>query len=323
MKKSSPFKLIILILALIFNSMLIKSMHQDQLVINTDRATQSKMPIASFHKFWADIQWMLMIQHMGSMDMITEKSSLELAEEANHIIDLDPGFYKVYEISALMLSSSQPDLSIDILRRGQNGFQTKNRWKLYSLAGNIRQQEIFFKPKENNMDKLREVIGFYREALTKPGVISILERTYIKTLAHVRTGNRRSENYVAELEEWDKHLAQKNHNHDFDGGQYNGMYDSIPEDTKKELLSLVQKIKQYEPDDLKGKVISKKIITSLFKNLHVCKKCYHQYTRGDKFCSHCSRALRVFGVCKSSGCGKVIRGGRFCEHCGTRVNSKK
>ena len=73
MKKSLIIKVVILILAVVLNVYTIRTMHTEQLEINTDRQKISKLPLASFHKFWADVKWMLYIQYMGSIYLTTEK----------------------------------------------------------------------------------------------------------------------------------------------------------------------------------------------------------------------------------------------------------
>ena len=92
MNKSNIIKVLIFILAVGLNVKTIQSIHKDQKEINADRELVSKMPMASFHKFWADVKWMLYIQYMGSIDLTTEKNSKDLFEEAKSILDLDPGF---------------------------------------------------------------------------------------------------------------------------------------------------------------------------------------------------------------------------------------
>jgi len=324
MKKSNIIKVIILLLALGLNVKTLKSLHAEQVVINADRPKISKLPLASFHKFWADIQWMLMIQHMGSIDLTTEQNSKELYSEANTIIDLDPGFYKAYEISSLMLSAKKPQFAINLLKRGQASVHTTNDWRLYSMAGNIRQQEIFFNKGPDNLTKLRESIEFYREALNKPGVISVLEKSFIKSLAQERFESKGDKLLISELQEWFKHLSQSNYmNGEGEHGNSTEGYMSVSEEVKSELLSLIQKIKQEHPNDSKGRAISDKVIKALFKDIHICFRCFHEYHKGDKYCNECSKPVKIFGVCSSPDCAKVIRGHKFCEHCGKHVVKPK
>ena len=323
MKKSDIIKLLILILAIVLNTKTIKSMHVDQATISPDRALIAGTPVASFHKFWADVKWMLFIQHMGSIDLTTEKNSKDLYEEAKGILDLDPGFYKVYELSSLMLSAKTPDYAIDLLEKGQKTRQNQNDWRLFSMAGNIRHQETFFNRKVNKLEKIREAIRFYREALKKPGVMPILEKTYIKTRAQEVHLSKDIPKVIAELQEWHKYVNNKMAGSEYGMEGEGEMFLSLEDRTKSDILSLIQRIKREHKDNLDGKKTSQKMLSSLFKGVHVCNNCYHQYAAGHKFCTSCQSAVKVFGICPNRQCGKVHSHGKFCAHCGTNVTSKK
>ncbi|MCM8536640.1 MAG: zinc ribbon domain-containing protein [Lentisphaeraceae bacterium] len=325
MKKSDIIKLLILIIAVSLNVKTMKSMHANQAEINPDRAKISGKPVASFHKFWADVKWMMFIQHMGSIDLTTESNSKDLYQEAKDILDLDPGFYKVYELSALMLSAKTPDLAIDLLKRGQETHQNKNDWRLYSMAGNIRHQETFFNKKVNKREKLREAIGFYRLALKKPGVMPVLEKTYIKTRAQeAHEANNDVPLVIAELLEWDKYVNTKMAGSEYGmEGEGGDMFLSLEENTKKDILSLIQRVKREHQNNLAGKKTSKAMLASLFKGIHTCNSCYNEYGAGHKFCTDCSKPVKVYGICPNSQCRKTHSNGKFCEHCGTNVKPKK
>ena len=342
MNKSSIIKLLILIISLGLNVQIIRSIHAEQATINTDRASISKMPLASFHKFWADVKWMLYIQHMGSIDLTTEKNSKDLFDEAKGILGLDPGFYKVYEISALMLSAKTPGYAIELLEKGQKTQKNKDDWRLWSMAGNIRHQETFFNKKVDRMEKLRSAVYYYGEALKRPGVMPVLEKTYIKTraqLSHevskkkvkeatpeqIQKGEVKEINLlVAELEEWHKYLNDKTNSPEF-GMEGESMMLSVDEDTKSDILSLIQRIRNNPKtrDNKLGKEISQKLLTSMFQNLHVCTRCYTTYQAGDKFCGNCANSVKIFGVCHNPECRKVHRGGKFCQYCGTSTKAPK
>ena len=324
MKKTDIVKALILILAVVLNVKTIKSMHSDQVKISPDRAKISGKPVASFHKFWADVKWMLFIQHMGSIDLTTEKNSKDLYQEAKDILDLDPGFYKVYELSALMLSAKTPDLAIDLLKKGQETHQNMNDWRLFSMAGNIRHQETFFNKKVDKKEKLREAIGFYRLALKKPGVMPVLEKTYIKTRAQYEfEGNDKRPLIIAELTEWSKYVTNKMAGSEYGMEGDGDMMMSLEENTKGDILSIIQQVKRQHPNDLEGKKTSQKMLNSLFKGIHVCGKCYNEYAAGHKFCTECRNPVKVFGICPNRQCGKVHSNGKFCEHCGTNVRPPK
>ena len=324
MNKSNIIKVLIFILALGLNVKTIQSIHTEQLAINQDRAKVSKLPMASFHKFWADVKWMLYIQYMGSIDLTTEKNSKDLYEEAKSILELDPGFYKVYEISALMLSAKTPDYAVDLLTMGQDTQQNKDDWRLYQLAGNIRHQETFFNKKANRLEKIQDAIGFYREALKKPGVMPVLEKTYIKIKAQEKFEQDKNINLlVAELQEWDKYINEKSLSPEYGMEAEGDMMLSVDEDTKGNILSIIQRIKREVPEDLTGKGTSQKLLKSIFRDIKVCGNCYIQYKAGEKFCTSCSNPVKVFGICPSAQCGKVHRGGKFCQHCGTVVQKGK
>lgn len=324
MKKSTIIKVLIFLLAVGLNVKTIRSIHAEQAAVNTDRARVSKMPMASFHKFWADVKWMLYIQYMGSIDLTTEKNSKDLFEEAKSILDLDPGFYKVYEISALMLSAKTPDYAVELLERGQKTQQNKDDWRLYQLAGNIRHQETFFNKKANRLKKISEAIGFYRLALTKPGVMPVLEKTYIKIKAQEKYEQDKNTNLlVAELQEWDKYINEKALSPGYGMEGEGDMMLSVDEDTKANILSLIQRIKREVPEDITGKGTSQKLLKSIFQDIKTCGNCYVKYEAGDNFCTNCSNPVKPYGICPNVECGKVHRGGKFCQHCRSSLQIAK
>ena len=324
MGKSAVIKILIFLLAVGLNVKTIKSLHSEQAEISTDRVKISKLPMASFHKFWADVKWMLYIQYMGSIDLTTDKNSKDLYEEAKSILELDPGFYKVYEISALMLSAKTPDYAVELLKLGQSTQENKDDWRLYQLAGNIRHQETFFNKKANRLEKIQDAIGFYREALKKPGVMPVLEQTYIKIKAQEKYEQDKNTNLlVAELQEWDKYINEKALSPEYGMEGEGDMMLSVDEDTKGNILALIQKIKKEAPEDLTGKKTSSKLLKSIFRDIKVCGNCYVQYKAGEKFCTSCSNPVKVFGICANAQCGKVYRGGKFCEHCGQGIKKPK
>ena len=321
MKRTDVIKALILILAIILNSKTIKSMHIDQTKINPDKTMVINKPIASFHKFWADIKWMLFIQHIGSIDLTTDKNSKDLHQKAKDIVELDPGFYKVYELSSLMLSTKAPDLAVDLLKIGQKTHQNKNDWRLFSMAGNIRHQETFFNRNVDKKEKLREAIGFYRLALKKPGVMPVLEKTYIKTRAQFEfERNNERPMPIAELIEWNKYLTNKIVRSEL-GMKGDDIIINLEDSTKADILSLIQQVKREFPDNFEGKKTSQQMLNSIFHGIHVCGKCYNEYSAGHKFCIECRNPVKVFGVCPNRQCGKVHSNGKFCEHCGTKLRA--
>lgn len=263
---------------------------------------------------------MLFIQYMGSIDLTTEQNSEDLYQEASSILDLDPGFYKVYELSSLMLSAKTPERAIELLERGQKTHKNKNDWRLFSMAGNIRHQETFFNKNVNKKEKLRDAIRFYREALKLPGVMPVLEKTYIKTRAQeVHETDPNKPLIIAKLVEWQKHISQKSVGAEYGADMEDESFVTIDENTKREILGIIQRIKTEHKDDLEGKETSQKLLQSIFKDIKVCQHCYVEFSAGHKFCVSCSKAVKTYGVCPNKQCGKVHSNGKFCEHCGTKL----
>ena len=103
---------------------------------------------------------------------------------------------------------------------------------------------------------------------------------------------------MAELEEWHKYLNDKTNSPEF-GMEGESMMLSVDEDTKSDILSLIQRIRNNPKtrDNKLGKEISQKLLTSMFQNLHVCNRCYTTYQAGDKFwrnmCQQCQDIWRL------------------------------
>ena len=340
MKKSFVIKIIILIAAVLLNIQTIKSLHVEQAKINSDRQTMSQLPLASFHKFWADIKWMLFIQYMGSIDLTTDKNSETMHNDVIEIVSLDPSFYKVYEISSNMLSSRTPDLAINILEKGHAGQKTKKDARLFTLAGNIRYNETFFNKKVNKLEKIRAAIEYFKQALKLSNASPILTKTYIKIKARFRvenskhaiknatpeeinSGNMKEDNImIAELNEWFMYINELSamegveNMQDMQGIDPMSMTD---QKTKNTMLSLIQMIRNdvSTRDDKKGKKLSQQLLQSMFKGIHICGGCYKQYSAGHKFCTACQKSVHIFGVCHNANCRQIHSNGKFCEFCGT------
>ncbi len=321
MKKSSIVKTLILILAVVLNVMVMRSLHVEQLKINKDRATMSKLPLASFHKFWADVKWILYIQKLGSIELSTENNSRDFYNDAMSIVSLDPSFYKVYEISSLMLSSKTPDLAIDLLRKGQTTQKLSNDWRLFSMAGNIcQQQTILSKLTDKNINLISDAIGYYREAMKRENFNTTIRKSYMKLRAqevHFKDNNKNI--IVAELKEWEKFVNENFLSEEMGATVGGELAYALDDDSERDILSLIQQIKRDAPEDLEGKKLIDNMIKSILKDLNTCRNCYAVYHPGDKFCSNCSGPVKIVGVCVNTNCGKVNRGGNFCEFCGTKV----
>jgi hypothetical protein len=343
MKKSFVIKIIILIAAVLLNIQTIKSLHAEQAKINTDRQTMSQLPLASFHKFWADIKWMLFIQYMGSIDLTTDKNSETMYNDVVDIVSLDPSFYKVYEISSHMLSSRTPDLAINILEKGQAGQKTKKDPRLFTLAGNIRYNETFFNKEVNKLEKIRAAIEYFKQALKLPNASPILTKTYIKIKARfrvekskqaikdatpedIKAGNMKEANImIAELNEWFMYINELSAMEGMENIEgMEGMEGIDPmtmtdQKTKDTMLTLIQMIRNdvSTRDDKEGKKLSQQLLQSMFKGIHICGSCYKTYSAGHKFCTACQKSVHIFGVCHNANCRQIHSNGKFCEFCGT------
>ena len=91
----------------------------------------------------------------------------------------------------------------------------------------------------------------------------------------------------------------------------------------REVRSQASKATGKEKQDMEAKAGEIEIIvTSLSPSAHVCKYCFAGYQAGDKFCPHCGKDVKVFGVCRT--CKTVLESGKkFCTQCGTSVSKPK
>ena len=116
MGKSTIIKILIFILAIGLNVKTIQSLQSEQASINADRAKMSKLPMASFHKFWADVKWMLYIQYMGSIDLTdVDKGAMLLTFSKVGITQSD---FRIFAFMCLTITSFFSAIIISNIRHG-------------------------------------------------------------------------------------------------------------------------------------------------------------------------------------------------------------
>ena len=203
MKKPGILSIIILIVAILLNSFIagkLKEMQYNE--INKDRKHISKTPMASFHKFWADIQWIIFIQFAGGIDRTTDKNAKELNEMAKNVIGNDPCFYKAYDMGALMISYKAPDDAVKLLDKAQETDLLSKDWRIPARAGSIRQLQSW-RNKENNEKLIVDTYTYFEKALQCPNVKNYILTSYIRTKAsHAQQKDSELPPQIAELETW-------------------------------------------------------------------------------------------------------------------------
>ena len=76
--KRLPIYIIVMIVAFLAASFLSAKLNKDQLKFAPEKANLSGTPIAGFHKFASDVQWMRLVNYLGSLQTVDESNVEEL-----------------------------------------------------------------------------------------------------------------------------------------------------------------------------------------------------------------------------------------------------
>ena len=107
--------IIAFVLSVLVSGFIAGDLRERQEKIAQTRDKVSNFPLAGFHKFAADIEWMRFIQYCGSIDNVNSENAPEIERRIQRIISLDPDFGRIYYEGALILSVKAPDMALEIL----------------------------------------------------------------------------------------------------------------------------------------------------------------------------------------------------------------
>lgn len=287
-------------------------LRQKEMQIASTRGAVSTMPIAGFHKFAADIHWMLFIQYGGSHDVTPETAS-EFHRRIMRIIRLDPDFGRAYYIGVLMLGPVAPELALEIADLGLDNPRVRNNWRLPMLAGQLlmnREKNKYYKNQPMDQKKVRQAMSYFEQAMKCPGAGGIALRSYVRAKAATKNDRRPLE--IKEIEAWYDYWKERRHAMDLYDFRGRSVEDGAG-DVSEILLTQMRVALRRFPNDPAVQALVASIVREAFPDLRMDPVALMPYQPGDRFSPHSGVKVEVYGVCTE--CGTVLKG-RFCHQCG-------
>lgn len=146
MKKSTIIHVVVMVVAVIAASLLASKLTADQKALLPEKATMSKMPVGGFHKFMADVEWMLFINYMGSQSTVDETNIDEVTRRLERLIALDPNLDKLYQDGVSSISVADPEKTVELLKRACENHHLRNNAEI--LQDTNFPQDDFHPPRE-------------------------------------------------------------------------------------------------------------------------------------------------------------------------------
>jgi hypothetical protein len=270
--KANNIKLIVVMVAAIIGSGLCaKQLVTMQKSMNRSNTVKhaSKLPIAGFQKFMADIVWMRFINYAGT-NPLTEKNKDTYKYYVDTIIAMDPDFFDIYEWGAMFLQQVDIELALEVIDKGLESPRIKDRYKLPMLAGQMLMRPEWNKfyadgEKGINKDAVRRARRYYYIAAQCPDAIGSCMGCYIRTGALLMDNGLPKK--LNELQAWKEYFEQSampegmDHIESEMGGVSNG-----PLDVENRLLSQIKYVAEdYGTDraDAEMKEKAKELILSV------------------------------------------------------------
>ena len=317
--KRLPLYLIVLIVAVIAASFISAKLVVMQKSFCPEKEELSASPIAGFHKFASDVQWMRLVNYLGSLNTVDESNVQQVASKLQELMKLDPNLEKIYKEGALIMSIADPAQTIKFLTQACENPYLKNNWQIPFYAGYVMMHNS--KPPQ-----YAEAAKFFEMAMKRSGsdtgasyVVSSYFRAKAKDMVQKDkslNGDERLALLKVLYAEW-----ENNQKAGPDGSYSRG--DNGIQNLNDRLIKALKDVKvasdDYKPS-VQGKKFADKVIAKVFDKAHICSNCTAPYQAGEKFCSSCGSGLPVWGLCKNQTCKKVLKNGNspFCSHCGVK-----
>jgi hypothetical protein len=318
MKKSFVTHIIVMIAAVILGSFLASTLMTQQAEISNGGAASSTAPLGGFNKFASDIQWMLLINYAGGLDVVENESSDEVCKRLDAILSNDPNLEIAYNVGGMMISNSNPVKAAEIFMRGANNPNLKNSWQIPFSAGFILDRYV---TDQQDPQRLKKAEDMFRLAASRdqslPHITSALVRTRAKRILEkgkwngAPVVNLEHAQLCALYDEWKKN-----------GGNEVGGSESLAiTDIKPRILKAAQDAKNTDPGnkDILGTV--DKVTKAVLEDEHLCGNCLAPFAAGDKYCAQCGLVVTVYAVCPNLKCNAVMKG-KYCSQCGNGEKSK-
>ena len=304
--------IIIIIVSCVVAGIIGGKLNTTQRELAPNKGDISGMPLGGFNKFISDMEWMLFVNYLGSLNTVDESNVDEVSRRLERLMSHDPNLGKIYQEGALMISIADPEKTVEILNKACNNPHLKTNSQIPFYAGFVMVQHM--KPA-----RYKEAIPFFKMAMDRSGGSTEGSNNYYASYYYRAKakvlGNGKLDDRVALL-----HVLYDTWLGDTRDDNYIGGTIGDSQDMKTRLFNAVRNAKT-ESDDYKptvvGQALADTVIKRVFSDSHICHDCTTPYRPGAKFCGNCGAALKVYGICQF--CQKAIpSGARFCVTTGQK-----
>lgn len=313
--KGNSVHIVILIASVIVAGLLGGQLYQMQREISPSRANLSKLPMGGMHKFASDVEWMLFVNYLGSLNTVDNTNVEEVTKRLERLISFDPNLSKIYNEGVAMISIADPVKTVEILKKACENPQLKNNSQIPFYTGFVMVQHM-------TPPKFGDAIKYFRMAMDRSGgsegvnyYTSYYYRSKAKVLAETEKMDERMAMMQTLYKEWENATIGSERGEGSSSGDINS------QDLKDRLLTAVRNAKNpsedYKPTPEAVKVADT-ITSKVFGDSHMCANCMAPYAPGEAFCGNCGTTVKVYGLCPH--CGKALKGGeKFCVSTGKAV----
>ena len=283
------------------------------------------------NRFLAQVNWMRLLQFRAAAS--SQKPSPKVADALFRryltVTNMDPHLEIAYEHGGLELATmGKAKQSIQLLERGIKSVN-KDNWRIPYFAATI--SNFYLKDPD-------QAIKFFEETSKRAGHPFVVETSL------VRLRGAKKDNDPVELAKlwWEIYvggremapegkLPMPGKGNPLPGGNMgmlmgtSGMGTEHSQAIRDKVIDILRELRAAvaaEKDAAKKadlKVKEKKvlkIVKSMIGSAYVCQFCFAEYGPGGKFCGHCGKKVKLYGVCKK--CGHVVSG-NFCNQCGDKT----
>lgn len=316
MKKGTIIHVVVMVVAVIAGTMLAIKLNNDQRALIPEKAELAAIPVGGFHKFAADVEWMLFVNYMGSLSTVDESNVEDVIGRLERLIALDPNLDKLYKDDVSSIAIQDPEKSIELLKKACNNSQLQNNSEIPFYTGFVMVQHL--KPAN-----YKEAVDYFKMAAERSGGLQEMKRHYWGYYYRTRA------KLLAQAENMDERLAlaeilyNELQSERFTGSAGAAGMDGSSIDIKDRLFRALKDIKTPSEDYTPTKQVldrASEISQKVFADAHLCLNCIQPYGPGESFCTACGTAVQVWGQCNK--CHKTIAGAKYCPYCGTAAATK-
>lgn len=277
----------------------------------------SRMPLGGFNKFISDLEWMLFVNYLGSLNTVDETNVKDVTRRLERLMSNDPNLTKIYQEGASMISIADPEKTVEILNKACSNPHLAKNAQIPFYAGFVMVQHM--KP-----PKYKESIPFFKMAMERVTSSDLPNNYYASYFYRSRAkvlSDGKLDDRVALLQVlYDTWLEKTRGENEFEVTE---THDT--DDLKTRLYNAIRNVKNKSEDytpTTDGQKLANVVIKRVFSDSHICHNCTTPYCAGQKYCSSCGTELEVYGICKF--CQKVIPpGARYCVTTGKVLIEEK